>query len=751
MFGMQTMPLPPLEFADMKVSPIELGSTTAKFYLDLMFEDAEDGMHGRIEYNTDLFDDSTIGRMLDHFQNLLESVLAHPERRLSAFSLLSSEERRRMLEAWNDTSAAAPYDQCFQELFEAQVARTPDAVAAVAGDRPMTYRALNARANRLAHHLREAGVGPDTLVALFMERGIDLLTGILAVFKSGGAYVPLDPAHPADRLLHVLDQGGVDRVVSTRELAPALLAALASAPLSRQPEVFQIEELLDRTSPDQNLPVSCRPSNLAYVIYTSGSTGMPKGVMIEQKGLVNHLYMMVRELGLTGADAIAQTASQCFDISVWQFLSILLVGGRVQILPNEIANDPEQLSQQVDAGKISVLQIVPSLLRMMLDDMAGRASPRSSLSSLRWLIPTGEALPPELCQRWFAYYPTIPLLNAYGPAECSDDVTFYPIRAPLGAEVVYTPIGRPAMNMQVYVLDRRMQPAPIGVIGELYVGGVGVGRGYLNAPRRTGEAFVPDPFSQQAGARLYGTGDLARWLPSGDLEFVGRVDHQVKIRGFRIELGEIEVVLGQHPKVRECVVLAREDVPGDQRLVAYAVAREGSSLGVSDLRSYLRDRLPDYMVPSAFITLEAMPLSPNGKIDRSALPAPDGTRLEPDEAFVAPRTPLEETLTEIWAKVLGVARVGIHDNFFTLGGHSLLATQVVSRIREAFSIDLPLRSLFTAPTVAELSNTVVGLKAEGVEGSSLDDMLAQLDGLSEEEVQAMLASGELLTDDEGVS
>ena len=448
---------------------------------------------------------------------------------------------------------------------------------------------------------------------------------------------------------------------------------------------------------------------LAYVIYTSGSTGAPKGAMIEHRGMINHLFAKISDLKLTSNDCVAQTARISFDISVWQFLAALLVGGRVHIFPDQVVMDPAQLLDYLCQG-ITLLEIVPSLLQMMLLEIEQCGSKRPNLSGLRWLLLTGEALPPQLSRQWFDYYSAIPMLNAYGPTECSDDVTHYPIYQPPDPDVLNIPIGRPVGNLRLYVLDSQLQPVPLGVAGELYVGGIGVGRGYLNSTQQTAEVFLPDPFAQSGGSRLYKTGDLGRYLADGNIEFLGRIDHQLKIRGLRIELGEIEAVLMQHPNVREAIAIAHKDRSGEHRLIAYVVPLL-EQLTTSQLQRFLQEQLPDYMVPKTFVQLDALPLTPNGKVDRRALaskawqPSSDLSGLSRATSFVPPRTPTEEILATVWAEVLGV-EVGIHDNFFTLGGHSLLATQVISRLRSAFCVELPLRHLFESPTVAGLSEII---------------------------------------------
>ena len=531
---------------------VDLGNLTAtsQFELSLEVRESPEGLGCYFEYSTDLFDEAAIVRLAGHWQTLLAGIVANPNQPLSSLPLLTEQERRQLLVEWNATQTEYPLEQCLHQLFEAQVERTPEAVAVICEGEQLSYQELNAHANRLAHQLREHGVGPDRLVALLAERGIPFLISILAVFKAGGAYLPLDPRHPPARLRQVIELSRCCIVLATAPFAPTLADALEEVPADLRPELLYCEEMLQASQSEENLPVYSTPHDLAYVIYTSGSTGKPKGAMVEQRGMVNHIYAKIEALALTSRDRVAETASQCFDISVWQFLTALLVGGSVQIYPDEVAHHPVELLTQVEQHQISILETVPSLMRAMLDADGIKAASRPKLEALRWLIPTGEALPVDLCQRWLRTYPHVPLVNAYGPTECSDDVTHYPIYEAPDETRSSIPIGRAIPNMRLYVLDRHLEPLPIGVSGELYVGGIGVGRGYLGDKRRTGEAFVADPFGSEDGARLYKTGDLGRYLPDGNLEFLGRLDFQVKIRGFRIELGEIEAVLGQHPAVQ---------------------------------------------------------------------------------------------------------------------------------------------------------------------------------------------------------
>jgi len=594
-------------------------------------------------------------------------------------------------------------DRCFQQLFEAQVRATPGKVAVEFNNESLTYDLLNRRANRLARLLIEQGVGPDVVVALFAERSIDLLTAILAVFKAGGAYLPLDPNYPAQRIAQVLEQSGAPLVLTTSELTETLSQALDAMPRQSQPTLRVIEEELAREVSEEDLEARNSPRNLAYVIYTSGSTGVPKGAMVEQVGMVNHLYAKVNALALTENDIVAQNASQCFDISVWQMLVSLLVGGRVRIIPNETAHDPSMLLDEMKTNGITVIETVPSLLRAMLKEIEQRGPAAPALEQLRWMVATGEALPPDLCTQWLQAYPGIPIMNAYGPTECSDDVTHHPIDRDPGADAVRMPIGRPVDNTSIFILNHRQQPAPIGITGEIYVAGVGVGRGYLNDPERTADVFVPNSLTAEAGNRLYRTGDLARRLANGDVEYLGRLDQQVKIRGFRIELAEIESVLGQHPEVKDCAVIMGQGPNGDRSLLAYVVPyQQKATIRSGELRAFLRQTLPEYMIPSRFSSLEEIPLTSNGKLDRKSLPAPRQNRGDLG-SYVAPRNLVEQAMAGIWSQVLQVDRVGIHDNFFALGGHSLLATQLLSRLRHVLNIEVPLRKLFESPTIGELA------------------------------------------------
>ncbi|WP_437742524.1 amino acid adenylation domain-containing protein [Sorangium sp. So ce1504] len=662
------------------------------------------GLGIRLSYDRRLFDRDAVARMLGHLIQLLEEMARRPEARLGDLSLLDERERRTLLREWNDTRGTEPAAPSYVALFEAQARRTPDADAVTCRGRRLTYSALNRAANHVAHALRAQGVGPDTIVAVLESRDIELVVAVLGVLKAGGAYLPLDPHQPEQRIAGVVEASRAPVVVTSDAWVPRLAKALAHLPEPARPRFVTRERLAAQRgpAPEGDLPRLAGPGHLAYVITTSGSTGVPKGAMVEHAGMLNNVWGKIPALELGPSDVIGQTASQCFDISVWQLLSALLCGGRVHIVPEEIVGDPRRLLEEAEAQGITVLELVPSLLRELV--AADEDAPR--LARLRWMLPTGEALTPDLCRQWFARHPRVPLMNAYGPAECADDVALHVMTAAPGPEVTHVPIGRPVPNVGLHVVTGD-DLAPVGVTGEICVTGIGVGRGYLNDPARTAEAFVPDPFGGAPGARMYRTGDLGRRLADGTLEFAGRRDHQVKIRGFRIELGEIEARLARHPEVREAVVTVREERTSGKRLVAYVVGEGGATPAPERLRDFLKEALPDYMVPPVFVALPALPLTPNGKVDRKALPAPEAPAVDAGSAAAgAPTTPTEEALAGIWAEVLGIERVPVHAGFFELGGHSLLATQVVSRVRKALGVELPLRSLFDHPTVAELARDV---------------------------------------------
>jgi amino acid adenylation domain-containing protein len=651
------------------------------------------------EYSSDLFDPTTIERMVGHFQTLLKGIVSNPEQTISELPLLTEGEKHQLLVEWNDTESDYPRDRCIHELFEEQVERTPDAIAVVFEGQRLTYREVNQRANKLAHHLREIGVAPEVLVGICIERSMEMVIGILGILKAGGAYVPIDPSYPKDRLTFMLEDTN----------APVLITQ--SSLIERLPAHNATVLCLDRDwgeisgkSQDNPLPLTA-PDNLAYVIYTSGSTGIPKGTLIAHHNVVR-LFRATRSwFSFAPEDVWTLFHSYAFDFSVWEIWGALLHGGRLVIVPFEVSRSPHEFYELLCREQVTVLNQTPSAFRQLVGVEESIIDP--SRLGLRLVIFGGEALDFQSLKPWFDRHgdQRPQLINMYGITETTVHVTYRIIKeADLSARQPSL-IGAPIPDLELYVLDPHRKLVPVGVAGELYVGGAGLARGYLNRGELTAERFVSHPFDDGKGRRLYRSGDLVRRRGDGDIEYVGRIDNQVKIRGHRIELGEVETVLAQHAAIQQAVVLAREDSE-DRRLVAYVVAAAGYAPSVHELRSFVKQKLPEYMVPSAFVVLDSLPLTPNGKLDRKALPAPDQTRPELEKTFVAPRTPVEETLASIWSDVLQFDHVGIHDNFFELGGHSLLATQLISRIRETFKIDLPLRSLFEAPTIYGLAQRI---------------------------------------------
>ncbi|HMB52485.1 MAG TPA: amino acid adenylation domain-containing protein, partial [Thermoanaerobaculia bacterium] len=596
------------------VESLPTGTRTAKFDLELEVSWRRGGGGARVnlEYATDLFDATTVRRFGHHLARLLAGAAAEPGLPLSALPLLSAAERTQVLGEWNDSAAAeVPRDTTFAELFAARVARHPDRVAVTCGDLAVSYGELARRADRLARRLVARGFGPEQVVALFALRNADALAAILAVFKAGGAYVPLDPLHPTRRLSGVLAASGARLALVAGALAAEMERVAEPLDAARRPEVLELAAALEpaadgaRQAAADTVLSAGDPRHLAYVIFTSGSTGKPKGAMLEQRGMVNHLWAKVLDLGLTEHDVVAQTSNISFDVHVWQFLVALAAGGRTDVFDDEQSLDARRLLARLEEQAVSVVETVPSQLRVLLEEAERLAAARPRLRPLRWMIPNGEVLPPELCERWFAAYPATAMINAYGPTECSDDVLHHAMRAaPPQDEAV--PIGRPLPNLRLYVLGEAFEPVPLGVVGDLYVAGAGVGRGYLDDPRRTAVTFLPNPLpaphAAAPGERLYRTGDRARWRADGGLDFLGRVDFQVKVRGFRIEPGEIEAALRTHPGIDQAVVLARRDAGRDLYLCAYLVT--GRPLTVAEVQEHAADRVPPYMVPARFVFLD---------------------------------------------------------------------------------------------------------------------------------------------------
>ncbi|AIV65483.1 non-ribosomal peptide synthetase [Burkholderia pseudomallei] len=711
MFVWQNMPAGELTIPGLTIRAVETPLQTAQFELTLSLQEAGDDIVGHLNYASALFDESTVRRYVTYWRRLLEGMTAgSANASVARLPLLDEAERKQVVYEWNATERDYPIEQCIHQLFEAQVDRKPEAIALTFDGRRLSYAELNARANRLAHYLQARGVGPDRLVALCAERGIEMVVGLLAILKAGGAYVPLDPSHPPERLCRMLDDTNPVAVL-VDDIGADALASFESHVAARSPRVHLSRDIAQwrACSPaNPSTPRERAARRLAYVIYTSGSSGEPKGVMNEHRGVVNRLWWMQQTYALDERDAVLQKTPFSFDVSVWEFFWPLMSGARLVIAKPEGHKDPAYLSELIDRECVTTLHFVPSMLQAFLEDEGAARG----CGSVKRVMCSGEALPPSLVKRFYRCLPDARLHNLYGPTEAAVDVTAWACDAEEGGASV--PIGRPIANTRIYVLDGHGQPVPRGVAGELYIGGVQVARGYLNRPELTRERFVDDPFV--AGGRLYKTGDLARWRTDGSLEYLGRNDFQVKIRGFRIELGEIEAQLAKVAGVREAVVLAREAAPdtkrhaasnensasnsGEKRLVAYYTGDAGATA----LRAQAAQQLPSYMVPSAYVRLDAWPLTPNGKLDRHALPAPADDAYARAE-YEAPQGAKEEALAAIWKDLLPVERISRHDNFFELGGHSLLAITLIEHMRRA-NLHADVTTLFTAPTLADLAARV---------------------------------------------
>ncbi len=761
-FGFENAPMEALELPGLTLSPLTIDFKTTRFDLEFhLWEGSEgfrslwgerwehsEGLRGVVVYNTDLFDEATITRMLGHFKTLLEGVVANPQAKIADLPLLSEAERHQLLVEWNDTQADYPQD-CIHQLFEEQVEKEPDAIALSARypsgtprananalifeDKQLTYRELNNRSNQLAHYLQKLGVGSEVLVGVCVEHSVEMIVGMLGILKAGGAYLPLDPNYPSERLRFMLEDAQVSVLLTQQHLLERLGAH------SSQVVCLDNDWSTIAQESQENPTSSVTSDNLAYVIYTSGSTGKPKGVAVPHKA-VNRLVFNTNYIKLDPSDKVAQASNTSFDAATFEIWGALLHGAQLVGISRDVTLSPHEFALQLRQQGISILFLTTALFQQIARDVP------HAFASLRCLLFGGESIDPRWVKKVLKKGSPKQLLHVYGPTESTTFSSFYWVQN-LPEEATSIPIGCPITNTQIYLLDEQLQPVPIGVPGELYIGGDGLARGYLNRPELTAKHFIPNPFSKKPGTRLYKTGDLACYQPDGNIEFLGRLDNQVKIRGFRIELGEIEAVLSQHPAVAEAVVIVQEDIPGDKHLIAYVVPGVGANLNInvgtdssdrltkpapinpkskiqnlksSDLRQFLKEKLPGYMVPSAYVVLESLPLTPNGKLDRRALPVPDIASFDIQEDYVAPRTPVEEELARIWAKVLGKQQVGVHDNFFELGGHSLLATQLTSRIRDTFQVELPVRNLFEAPTVASLAKYIetISWAANGLDTTS---------------------------------
>ncbi|MGH1396829.1 MAG: non-ribosomal peptide synthetase [Trichormus sp.] len=664
------------------------------------------------QYNTNLFDADTIRRRMAEFETLLLGIVANPDQTIAKLPILPAVEQQ-LLATWNQTQTDYPQDKCIHQLFEEQVERTPDAIALVFQEQQLTYRQLNSRANQLAQYLRNLGIGADALVGICVDRSFEMVVGLLGILKAGGAYVPLDPGYPQERLQFMLADTDIKLLLTQKQLVEKLPTHTAS--------VICLDTDWDSISQNtiDNPNTSVKPDNLAYVMYTSGSTGQPKGVSVIHQGVVR-LVKETNYVNLTDEEVFLQISPISFDASTFEIWGCLLNGAKLVIFPPHTPS-LDELGQIIQQYNVTTLWLTAGLFHLIVDEKI------DALKPLRQLLAGGDVLSVSHVQKFLSTVENCKLINGYGPTESTTFTCCYEIKAPLkpGASI---PIGQPIANTQVYILDSHLQPVPIGITGELYIGGDGLAREYFQRPDLTAERFIPHPFSLDPESRLYKSGDLARYLPDGNIEYLGRIDNQVKVSGFRIELGEIETALLQYPTVKEAVAIVREDTPGEKLLVSYFVPETGEDNVpvISELRQFLKQKLPDYMVPKVLMALETMPLNANGKVDRRGLPKPDADRPELAANYVAPRTPIEQTIADVWTEVLKVKRVGIYDNFFELGGYSLVGIQVVSRLRQALEVEILMSNLFELPTVAELAQRVETLRwatqgFQAAEGEIADD------------------------------
>ncbi|MHC5740138.1 non-ribosomal peptide synthetase, partial [Nostoc sp.] len=701
MFALDEKSVPSFELPELTVSSYAVEIGTAKFDLTLSMENTASGLVGLWEYNVDLFDETTIARMVGHFQTLLEGIVANPQQKISSLPLLSKAERYQLLVEWNNTTKEYPQDKCIHQLFEEQVERTPYAVAVEFEDKQLTYREMNQRANKIAHHLKTLGVRPEVLVGICVERSPLMVVGLLGILKAGGAYVPLDPAYPAERLAYMLSDSQVKVLLTQEKLANSLPVSTA--------QVIKLDSDWQNSGKhcEENPLTEVKPSNLAYVIYTSGSTGKPKGVMIEHRSIVNFTSSAIAIYNITQSDRVLQFASIAFDGAAIEIFPCLSAGATLVLRTDEMLVSGSRFVQRCRECKVTMMDWPTSHWHQVMVELA--AAEQTLPESLRVVSVGGDAVLPETLKLWqrcvkgLANPPQ--LLNGYGPTETTAVATYYDLSEFIAKNPATScvPIGTPIGNLTTYILNHHLQPVPIGVPGELHIGGLGLARGYLGRPDLTAEKFIPNPFSNEPDARLYKTGDLVRYLSDGSIEFLGRIDNQVKIRGFRIELGEIEAVLTQHPKVDQAVVVVHEDQPANKRLVAYIVP--GGALNFTEdlthkIKADIRQQLPEYMVPATLMMLNALPLTPNGKVDRRALPPPDS--VVRSLTVEMPQTKVEKIIADVWQKILLLEKVGLDDNFFDLGGTSLRLVQVWQKLQIIFTKKISMVEMFQHPTVRAL-------------------------------------------------
>lgn len=727
-FGFEQRPAP-FDRAGLSFSALEQHVHLRPFTLKLSCVDSSDRLALNLLYNRHVIDAQAATKFAGYLERFLAAVVEDASRTLGEVDIPGDEEREHLMLGVNQTATEFAGPACIHELFEAQAARTPDALAVMSGPDHLTYRDLNVRANQLSHLLRRRGVKPNVAVGLAIGRSVEMIVGLLGIVKAGGAYVPLNPEHPPARLARQLGDSQAPILVTNR-------AAVAALPgFSGEIVDLERDRALLEAEPQGTPPPSASSGNLVYVIYTSGSTGVPKGVGVSHRSLVNYTQFMMRRLQIDRPLHFATVSTLTADLGNTCIFPALVSGGCLHVLGADVSMEPALFRKYVATRPIDVLKIVPSHLSALLVSEGD-----AEVLPAKYLVLGGEALSWELVSRIERARPACRILNHYGPTETTVGCLTWSVDgAHASSGSLTVPIGRPIANMRAYILNRRLRPVPAGVVGELFIGGAGVADGYVNQPEETAARFIPDPFAHDRSARLYRTGDLARHLPDASIEFVGRADHQVKVRGHRVELGEIEAVLAGSAGVRQTVVTVSADADGDQRLIAYVAPSSGETLSHDALRAFAREKLPDYMIPSVFVVLPAMPLTPNGKVDRAALPAPDQARRDLQRPFVAPRTPVEESLANIWATILKRPQIGVDDDFFELGGHSLLATRVVSQMRRVFQVEVPLGSLFEFPTVAALAEEIE--RSTGGQASRLLADLAELEDLSDDEAAKLLGLG----------
>ncbi|MEH2216139.1 MAG: amino acid adenylation domain-containing protein [Nostoc sp.] len=686
-----------------------------------------EGIIANIEYKEHLFKDENIKLMIRYYTNGLENIINNLNNRISDILFLKEFDKHQLLKIYNNKTKEYPVDRTINKLFENQVSQTPNKIAVVHQSTKLTYQEINIKANLIARLLREIGVSKGEFVGIFKARDINFLVAILAIYKAGGAYIPIDSTYPPNRIKYMLSNSEVKFILTDCSLLNSLSDLVEDD--SQLSSIICLDDVLNRTKlwanktelkiyskcdfdqlPHENIEHLNDAVTPAYMLYTSGSTGLSKGAIVRHDGAINHIYAQFDELELRSEFCFLQSAPSSTDISVWQFLAPLLIGGKTIIVDIETVAIPEQLFEVLKSEKITVVELVPTLFGGLLEYASQLPNYERVLPDLKWMILSGESVSVKWVNKWLEIYPHIRIANAYGPTEAADDITQFIVNKPLPENQRTVPIGKPLANLNLYILDEEMQLLPIGVPGEICVSGIGVGDGYWKNEEKTNLSFVPNPFTDTINSLpgnrrdvIYKTGDLGRWLTDGNIEFLGRIDHQVKIRGFRVELGEIETFLGQHPNVRENVVVVQQEQADNVQLVAYVVAKTEVVPSISELRSFLKGKLPDHMIPSAFVALEKLPLAPSGKVDRKALPKPDNLRPELETAYVSPRNEIERTVADIWQKVLKVEKVGIKDNFFDLGGHSLNVLQVYSKVRELLKADLAITDLFKYPTINSLS------------------------------------------------